>query len=345
MIMNRDNPKIVIFGAGVIGGSVGGWLAPHYDNLYLLDQGETAAALRREGVTTYWGDQPEAKETVKVNVIDHIEEAADADVIILGVKNYSLDAVARLIKEKTGGRPLILSMANGIVNQEVLPKYFPRVIYCVISYNAWMDKPGVIGYQKKGPLIIGTPDNSLDDEMRVLAGILNRGVETVVTPHLQDAVHCKIVINLTNSFTTLVGHRFKEISDPAAFQRILTNLLYEGVEIVKAAGYHECKLGGMPSWGLLWLGAKFPRFITKPMFERNVKKMVLSSMAQDVLQRRGGANELETLNGYIVRLAAQHGVNAPFNRTIYDLCTREFAKAGFEPLDVRAVWDAITKAI
>ena len=343
--MNADNPKIVIFGAGVIGGSVGGWLAPHYDNLYLLDQGETAAALKRDGVTLYWGDTPDAKEHVPVKVIDTLDQAADADVIILGVKNYSLDSVAKRIRECVGEKPLILSMANGIVNQEVLPKYFPRVVYCVISYNAWADKPGVIGYQKKGPLILGTPDNALGDEIRVLAGILNRGVETVVTPHLQDAVHCKIVINLTNSFTTLAGHRFKEISDGAAFQRILTNLLYEGVEIVKAAGYHECKLGGMPSWTLLWLGAKFPRFITKPMFERNVKKMVLSSMAQDVLQRRGGDNELETINGYIVGLADRCGVRAPYNRTIYALCKEEFSKPAFEPLDVRAVWDAIAKAL
>ena len=267
--MDGKDPKVLFLGAGVIGGSVAGWIAPHHDNLFLLDQGETAAALKRDGITLYLGSEPDKRQQVRVNVVDSFEQAADADIIVLGVKNYSLDPVAKMLREKVGDRPVIVSMANGIINQEILPKYFSKVVYCVVSYNAWMDRPGVIGYQKKGPLIIGTPDNRLQEELRQVSELFNRGVETVITPHLQDAVHCKIVINLTNSVTTLVGHRFREISEPAAFQRILSALLWEGVEIVKAAGYRECKLGGMPSWVILWLGAKLPRAITKPMFNRN----------------------------------------------------------------------------
>jgi len=343
--MDGNNPKVLFFGAGVIGGSVAGWIAPHYANIVLLDQGETAAALKQDGVTLYRGDEPDNKEHVKVNVVDSLEQAADADIIVLGVKNYSLEPVAKLIREKVGDRAVIVSMANGCVNQEVLPKYFSRIVYCVVSYNAWTDRPGIIGYQKKGPLVIGTPDNGLQAELALVSGIFNRGVETVITPHLQDAVHCKIVINLTNSVTTLVGHRFREISDPAAFQRILSGLLWEGVEILKAAGYHECKLGGMPSWALLWLGAKLPGIVTRPMFNMNVKKMVMSSMAQDVIQRGGRENELDTINGHIVELADRLGMKAPFNRTVYALCRREFAKPDFQPLDVKEVWTEIGKAL
>lgn len=340
-----ENPKIVFFGGGVVGGSVGGWVAPHYDNLYFLDQGATAEALKKNGLTLYPGDKPDQKEQIKVKVLDGIEQAADADIIVLGVKNYSLEPVARLLKEKTGDRPLIISMANGILNQEVLPRYFSRVVYCVVCYNGWLDEPGVIGYQKKGPLVIGTLDNGLQEEMKQVADIFNRGVETVITPHLQDAVHCKIVINLANSATTLVGHRFQEISDPASFQKILTNLLYEGKEIIKAAGHRECKLGGMPPWVTFWFGAKLPRFITWPIFDMNLKKMVISSMAQDVLQRGGQETELESINGYIVKLADQVGMKAPVNRTIYEMCKKEFAKPDFKPLDVKEVWAEIKKAM
>ncbi len=343
--MDCKNPKVLFFGAGVIGGSVAGWIAPHYDNLVLLDQGETAAALKKEGVTLYLGAEPDKKEHARVAVVDGIEQAADADIIVLGVKNYSLEPVAKMIREKIGDRAIIVSMANGCVNQEILPKYFSRVVYCVVSYNAWTDKPGVIGYQKKGPLVIGTPDNGLQAELKLVSDIFNRGVETVITPHLQDAVHCKIVINLTNSVTTLVGHRFKPISEPAAFQRILSGLLWEGVEIVKAAGYHECKLGGMPPWFILRLGAKLPGIVTRPMFNMNVKKMVMSSMAQDVIQRGGKDNELDSINGHIVSLADRLGLKAPFNRTIYAMCRTEFAKPDFQPLDVKVVWSEIEKAL
>lgn len=330
--------KIVFFGTGAIGASVGGWVAPHHQNTWFVDQGPVKYALQNKGITVYEGGRErETIEHCQVNVIEDLNELKDADVIVLGVKNYSLEPVAGMIKEIAGDRPLIVSMANGAENQQVLPRYFSKVIYCVISYNAWMDEPVVVGYQKRGPLILGTPDNKLTDEMQQLAAIFNRGVETVVTPHLEDAVHCKIIVNLTNSLTTLVGHGFREISDMDIFQKLLTNTLYEGVRVVKAAGYHECKLGGMPSWGKMTAGARLPQLVTRSMFRKNVSKMVMSSMSQDIIQRGGTDSELESLNGYMLSLARKNGVRVPYNQAIYDLCKSSF-KPGFEPLDVHDVW-------
>ena len=297
-----------------------------------------ADALKNNGITLYHGDQPGNKEQHDVKVIEDIKQLKDADIILLGVKNYSLEGVAKSIKDVTGDRPIIVSMANGRENQDILPKYFSQVIYCVVSYNAWMDQPVTVGYQKKGPLIIGTPDNSMMEEMKAMAQYFSRGVETVVTEHLQDAVHSKIIINLTNSLTTLIGHGYKEISDFDTFHRLLPNTLYEGVKVVKAAGYSECKLGGMPPWILIWAGAKLPRPLTRGMFKKNVSKMVKSSMSQDIIQRGGSDSELESLTGYIVDLAHKNGVNAPYNEAIYELCKENFRKGEFTPLDVKDVW-------
>ncbi len=333
--------KLVFVGTGVIGGSVGAWVAPHYDRLYFVDRGDSAKALRERGLTVYPGDDPERRYTVQVKVVDDVGEVPDADVILFGVKNYGLEAAAKAVRERLGDRPLVIGMQNGVENQRVLPRHFSRCAYCVVCYNAWADSPGVIGYQKRGPLVLGTPDNGLRAELRDVARVLGLGVPTVVTDHLGDAVHGKLVINLTNSLTTLVGHRVRPISDDALFQRLLTNLTWEGVRIVRAAGFGECNLGGMPSWKMLWAGSHLPRAVTRPMFERNVAKMVMSSMAQDILQRGGRESELETINGYLLSLADRHGVAAPYNRAVYDLCRREFAKERFEPLDVADVWAAV----
>ena len=341
----KDNPKILFFGAGAIGGTVGSWIAEKYENIFFLDKGEIANTLKTKGITTYCEDTPGNKVNVKVNVVTDLSQIPDADVIVVGVKNYSLDEVSKIIKAKYGDAPIIIAMQNGIENQKILPKYFSKVIYCVIGYNAWIDEPGIIGYQKKGPLVFGTIKNELTSEMNQLAKIFNLGVETIVVDHIQDAAHSKLIINLTNSLTTLIGHKFKEISDPALFQKLLTNLLLEGVNIARAAGYHECKIGGMPPWIKIWMGARLPRFITKGMFESNAKKMVLSSMAQDILQRKGHQSELDTINGYFIELADKYKINAPFNKVIYDLCKKEFAKPTFVPLDVKDVWAKVQEKL
>jgi 2-dehydropantoate 2-reductase len=334
----RPDLKIVFLGAGVVGGTVGAWIAEHYDNVFFLDQGKVAESLKQNGITTYLGSEPDSKTTVSLKVIDDLDQALDADVIVLGVKNYSLETVAKLIKKKMGDRPVIVGMQNGLENQEVLPKYFSKVIYCIVSFNAWMDELGVIGYQKKGPLHLGTLQNELQTEMEDIAAIFNLGVETHITHKIGDAAHCKLVINLTNSLTTLVGLNFREIDDRALFQKLLSNLTWEGVQIVKAAGYSESKLGGMPPWALMWAGSHLPRLITKNLFEKNVKKMVVSSMAQDIIQRGSTDSELESINGYILKLAEKNSVPAPFNRAIYELAKQKFSEGSFEPMDIKDVW-------
>lgn len=334
-------PTIVIFGTGAIGASVGGWVAPHHQSLYLLSRGQTAEVLKSKGVTLYQTGDEAHKKTIPVQVIEDLAEVPQIDVLVVTVKNYSLAQVAQGIKDKVGDGPIIVAMQNGVENQQILPAYFSKVVYCVVCYNAWADEPGTVGYQKKGPLVLGTIKNELQTEMNDIATIFNGGVETVITSRLQDAAHSKMIINLANSLTTLVGYPQKDLSSMGLFQKLLSNLTYEGVQIARAAGYKESKLGGMPPWMLIAASAKLPQFLTRTAFKKNVSKMVMSSMAQDVVQRGGTDSELESLNGYFLKLAAAHNLHVPYSEAIYDLCQRAFAKPDFHPLDVGVVWEMV----
>ena len=337
--MARRDLNVVVFGAGPVGSTVGGWLAPHHSKLQFLDRGPVAEALRTRGITLYHQGQSARAETVRVKAIEDLREAPPPDVILLAVKNYSLESVAKLIADAVGHEPIVVGLQNGVENQAILPKYFRRVVYGIVSYNDWLDEPGVVGYQKRGPLVLGTILNLQKPELSLVADLLDQGVETMITSRLPDATHSKMIINLANSFTTLVGHDFRKIEDPGLFQRLLSNVMYEGVRIARAAGYRECQVGGMPSWALMIAGAKLPPFVTRSAFEKNVKKMVISSMAQDILQRGGSESELESINGYFLRLAGEHRLSVPYNRAVYELCRENFGKPHFQPLDVREVWE------
>jgi 2-dehydropantoate 2-reductase len=333
-----------MFGAGAIGATVGGWIAEHYDKLYFYDLAPVAKALKENGLTLYQGDAPEKKTKLKVKVLDDLAQAKDAEVVALAVKNYQLEAAARAIHDKLGDKPIIVSLANGRENQEILPRYFSKVVCCVLIYNGWKDEAEVAGYNKKGPLIIGTLKNDLQEELKGIARIFNLGVETVISDRIQDAVHCKIVVNLANSTTTLVGFRYREIADWKTLQKLMTSQLWEGVEVIRAMGYQECRLGGMPPWKLIWLGAKLP-FVAGSTFRKNLSRTNLTSMGQDVLQRKSSETELESLNGYIVRLAEKHGVKTPYNKTIYEICKKEFAKPDFKPWTETEIWEQVKRAL
>jgi 2-dehydropantoate 2-reductase len=341
----KESPNVLVFGAGPVGATVGGWLTESYPNVWLLDQPPIAEALASKGLTLYLGGDKAHARKVSVRAVTRLADAPPADIVVIAVKTYSLDKVASLIREALGDAMVVVALQNGVDNQDILPKHFAKVVYGVVAYNAWTDEPGVVGYQKKGPLVLGTPDGRLFEETKWVAGILGRGVETVATERFQDAAWSKMIINLTNSLQALIGHPLRPIGHRGLFQTVLTNLTAEGVMIVKAAGHRECRLGGMPPWWLMRAAATLPQPLTRRAFDKNVEKMVMSSMAQDVLRRGGADSELESLNGRFIRMADEHRLAVPFNRTIYRLCKERFGKAGFEPMPIEDVWAEVQLGI
>ncbi len=335
--------KILFIGPGAIGASVAAWVAESYPSVFVMGHGATQAALRQNGITTYAFAEPErTRRTVRVATLDRPGEIGGVDIVVLAVKNYSLEAVARQLRDEIGDRAVVVSMANGIDNQRILPKFFSKVIYCVVGYNARRDEPVVVGYQRKGPLLIGTPDNTLGGELRLVQSILARGCRTEIVDRLQDAVHTKIVINLTNALDALVGRGARPLSNLAVYQRLLSQTLWEGVRVVRAAGYREHRIPGIPPFALLHLLAFLPGWVTRPMFTRELRAMRMSSMTQDVVLHGAPDTELESITGYIVRLAAEHGVAVPYNRAIYRLGLEKF-HPGFEPLRCEDVLAAVER--
>jgi len=339
-----NDAKVLFIGAGAIGASLAAWVAANYTEVYIMDVGEIQAALHASRITTYEVGHPDTTRNVTmVRTIDRLSDCNKVDIVVLAVKNYSLEEVARYVREQLGDRPVIVSMANGIENQRVLPKFFSRVIYCVVGYNARRDTPVVVGYQKKGPLLIGTPDNTLRAELRLVQSILALGCPTQIVDRLQDVVHTKIVINLTNALDALVGHGYQPLSSFVVYQRLLSHTLWEGVQVIRAAGYREYHIAGMPSFAMLRLATLIPGWLIRPVFKHKLRAMIMSSMTQDVVLRGAQDTELESITGYIVRLAARVGVAAPYNQAIYRLGQERF-HPGFKPLRCEDVLAAVLQA-
>lgn len=353
--------KLVFVGAGAIGGSVAAWAAEGRENVYCYDRPEVLDILERDGIAHYdgapvsrhiriahgWNHANDATlgsssaKTVRVGTMRDLSALGENDVLLFCVKNYSLDGVARLAAANTGGRPFAVSLANGLDNQSILPRHFGRCAYGVVGYNAWLDGPGRVGWQSRGPLVLGTPDNSLRDEVRDVAAELGKGLAVSATDRLGDAAHSKLVVNLVNTITTLVGLGYSPIEDLDSLQTLVTKTLAEGARVAEKAGYREFHVGEMPGFGLIKLSAALPRILSRATFVRNMKKMVKSSMSQDVFQRGRTETELESLTGYIVGLAKKVGMAAPWNEGLYRIALQAFAETDFRPFAPKALIEAI----
>jgi 2-dehydropantoate 2-reductase len=337
--------KIVIFGAGAIGCTMAAWLNSYSDNVYLLAKDKNYEVLKREGCQLYaLGKTPE---TIKLNhVIQDLNEVTDAKIIIVTVKNWALEETCKSIKEIYGDSIFIVGLQNGIINQQIYPKYFSKVIYSIGGYNCWRDRYGLIGYERKGDIYLGLKDSNpeLQKVMEDLYHLFGKAFGTVLIPtgKLRNAVHCKIIINLSNSITTLIGlnphTKDRNISSKKHLKWIITMCMNEAIAILKKNGFQEYKFSNMPGWDLIRMVRRLPAFLSQIIFNGNVKKMQLSSMAQDVVIFQNEENELETINGVILKLAKKSKTPASYNQALYRLCKEAFAKKPFIPMDVKEVW-------
>ena len=169
----KNTPIIVVVGAGAIGLSLTGWISPQNADLFLLARGNSVPEIRSHGIQLHQTDQ-DTVPSISVKVIKSLEEIAPPDIIIITVKNYDLEQTAQTLKHQLGNQqPIIASFQNGVENQRILPKYFSKLTFGVICYNAWREGASKVSYVKHGHVIIGALKKELQPELQSIANVLN----------------------------------------------------------------------------------------------------------------------------------------------------------------------------
>ena len=338
----KGNPNVLIVGAGAIGLSVAGWIFPCNENLHLLARGESVDEIKRNGLCLHQiGQEPRI---VRIPVITSLDEIELPDVIVITVKNYDLDRTALALRQELENvEPIVVTLQNGVDNQRILPKYFSKPIFAVVCYNAWREELGKVAYVKRGHLLIGTPTNDLQRELEIVKNIFNRGLDCFVTDRLQDAVHCKLAINLINGLMALVGFRKRSIESEKILVHMTTRLLWEGIQVLQAAGFKEHNLGSMPSWNDIRVAVNIPESTENPLYDFIVNRVGPTSMTQDVFAGKK-TTELDSLNGHMLELALRVGVPMPINRAIYEIAKERFCPC-FEPIQETDLWEMINERI
>ncbi|MFB3888348.1 MAG: ketopantoate reductase family protein [Candidatus Bathyarchaeia archaeon] len=340
----ETNPHVIVVGAGAIGLSVAGWIFPHCANLHLLARGESVSVIRSSGLRAYQKGHESKNSPMPLKVIESLDEAPPPDVMVITVKNYDLDRTAQTLKSQLGSlQPIVVAVQNGVENQQILPKYFSRVVYGVICYNAWRNGVGVVEYAKRGHIIIGTPRNNLQPELQIVKDVLSLGLTCTITDRLRDAAHCKLALNLINALLALVGLRKREIKSYKTLIHIATRILWEGIQVLQAAGIKEHELGTLPSWKDVQVAMSMPESLKNPFYAAIVNGAGPWSMTQDIFGGKS-TTELESLNGYMLTLARKVGVPMPINQVIYDIAKERF-RPDFQPIDEADLWQMVNDRV
>src|SRR5574337_797689 len=107
--------KVTVVGVGAVGGYFGGLLAKGGVDVTFIARGERLKALRAKGLTvkSWKGDF-----SIRVSATDDPTEVGPIDLLLFCVKSYDTESAIRQILPMVGPRTDILSLQNGIDNEE-----------------------------------------------------------------------------------------------------------------------------------------------------------------------------------------------------------------------------------
>ncbi|MCZ6603195.1 MAG: 2-dehydropantoate 2-reductase [Planctomycetota bacterium] len=303
--------RVVVVGAGAVGGAFAGMLARAGRDVVLLGRGKALEAIRLDGLLLLGA---KGGYSIPIRATDRAEEIGPADLILICTKTYELEAALESARPCLGEGTVILPLQNGIESEETAGSILgaDRVMGCVAYVGAVAESPGKIRHDLGGRLVIGEVSGGESERGRKLqsffeeSGILCR-LSSAVRQDLWEKLVGNSVINVIPAIT---GCRVGDlIRDPRSEETTRAALEEAGaVSGSQGSPIDEEKIAGH-----LDFCRRYPEFET--------------STQQDV--RRGRPTEVEAFNGAIMRTGRSAGIPTPIHTTLYRLLkAREAIESG-----------------
>ena len=310
--------RIVIAGAGAIGGYIGARLARVGADVVLFARGPHLSAMQSRGlrVTSEDGDFE-----VKPQVAGDLAAIGTADVVFLGVKAHGLTALAPQLRPLFHQDTVVVSTQNGIPwwyfqnyggeldglrlervdpGGVIASAIEPRRIVGSLAYFATdIVEPGVIHHTEGNRISFGEPDGTRSERAKAIAeALIGAGFRCPVTTRFRHEIWVKLLGNVAfNPISALTGGTLEELVRHGETNRLVRDLMVET----------ECVAGK--------LGIELPISIDQRMAGAEKVGAHKTSMLQDY--EAGRPMELEAVVGAVVELGERLGVPMPAMRAVY----------------------------
>jgi 2-dehydropantoate 2-reductase len=249
--------KICIYGAGAVGGFIGTKLAHTGCEVSAVARGATLSALREYGLRL---ESNGIILTEKVRATDEPAELGVQDLVIVSVKATALQNVAQKIAPLIGTDTIVLTAMNGVswwffggfggeyagthlISADPdgsIAAAIPtrNVVGCVVHGSFSLIEPGFVRHGFGKRLIIGEPDGSDSERVKLLAEVLGKAdLDIEVSRGIQSDIWFKLWGNMTmNPVSAITGATCDQILDDPLVNRFCLDIMAEAARIGSKIG-------------------------------------------------------------------------------------------------------------
>jgi len=293
--------RILIVGAGAVGGYFGGRLAQAGRDVTFLVRPARAKQLSQDGlrITSPHGD---AVLTPKLVTADKID--ASYDIVFLSVKAYALEAAMNDFAAAVGPETMIFPVLNGMRHIDILTKRFGEhaVIGGVCLVAAEIDHQGrIVQLDDFQQLVYGERNGETTPRLEALdAALQGAGFDARLSPEIMQAMWEKWVqLASLGAITCLMRGTIGEIVAAPGGAELSIDVLNESAAVATACGQK-------PSEKVL---SRHAAAMTAP------GSLLTSSMYRDL--RNGAPVEADQILGDFIERGSAHGVAAPLLKAAF----------------------------
>jgi 2-dehydropantoate 2-reductase len=293
--------RVTIVGAGGVGGYFGAKLQLAGNEVQFVARGAHLRALRAEGLKLTSNGQ--TQHLPVVDATDDLADVHDADLVLVAVKSWDTEDVARQLGSAVSPSTTVLSLQNGVLARDVLGRHVPdqQLLGGAAYISAFITEPGTITHHGElQRIVFGEFDATPSDRVRELDSSLRRaGVESVIADDINVLLWEKLTFLVGLSATTCITRSPIGVvrANPAS-RALLLELMTEVTTLGQRLGVQ--------------LDASLPA--DRLRFCDGLPYDMTSSMANDLAH--GRPLELEWLSGYVAETSSRLDLSAPANRLV-----------------------------
>ena len=292
--------RVAVMGAGGVGGCLGALLARAGNDVTLIARGAHLDAICASGLRLV---RANGDFTLSIPATENPREVGPVDLVLYTVKTYHNAVAIPAIRPLIGPDTAVLTLQNGVdchvrVRESLGPGHaLPGAYWTASSIEA----PGVVALVGASPrLSFGEERGRTSARAQSIRRTLrSAGIDAALSPDPLQIIWTKfIVLCSLAGITSAARTRIREFISNSRGLDLFTAAMREVDSVGRAAGVN------LPE-GLVEQQVEFIKGF--PDFQ--------NSMHADF--ENGRPTELDALNGAVVRIGAEAGVQTPINRFIY----------------------------
>lgn len=334
-------PRIMVVGAGAVGGYVGGHLARLGHDVTLLDPWpEHVEAIRTRGLRLT-GLSEEDNCTVEVPTM-HVTEAQSIsrqrpiDIAFVSMKSYDTEWATTMIRQYLAPSGYVVSLQN-CINEERIAGIvgWGRVVGAIAAtISVDLHAPGEIrrtvprGGTLHTTFRVGEVHGRITPRVQALAEMIG-GIDSIkVTTNLWGERWSKLCVNgMRNGISAATGLGGNQMERDPDIRRISIRLGGEAVRVGQALGYqlehigkHDPERLAQAAEGDAEALAEVEAVMLAGSNSSARSDLQRPSMGQDMI--KGRRTEIEFMNGFIAAKGAEISVPAPTHAALTDVVKR-----------------------